>query len=111
MMWALLCVLAISSGQLLFKRAGQEIQAAGTWFAIPVLLYVAAAALVYGSTTLLWINLLRYAPLNKAYLFMAFSFIIVPLGSRAFFHEPITTGFVAGVFLIVVGLVTATVWN
>lgn len=66
------------------------------------------ALAIYGIATLLWINLLRFVDLNKAYSFMALCFIIVPIASHYFFHEAITPGYVVGASLVVIGLVIAT---
>lgn len=106
--YALVCVIAISAGQLLFKRAGMEIEAVGGWVSFKVLLTVAIALSIYGGATLLWINLLRQVDLNKAYLFMALSFVIVPVASHFVFHEAITAGYLAGTTLVAIGLVVAT---
>ncbi|NIE65473.1 EamA family transporter [Burkholderia sp. Ax-1719] len=106
--WALGCVFIISSGQLLFKKAGIEIQAAGTWFSPRALVMLFCALAIYGIATLLWINLLRFVSLNKAYLFMALCFILVPIASHFFFREAITRGYVVGAALIISGLVVAT---
>lgn len=106
--WALACVFIISSGQLLFKRAGIEIQAAGTWFSPRALVLLFCALAIYGFATLLWVNLLRFVTLNKAYLFMALCFILVPIASHFLFREAITRGYVLGTALIIVGLVVAT---
>lgn len=106
--WALACVFIISSGQLLFKKAGIEIQAAGTWYSTRALVMLFCALAIYGIATLLWINLLRYVSLNKAYLFMALCFILVPIASHFFFREAITRGYVVGAALIISGLIVAT---
>jgi drug/metabolite transporter (DMT)-like permease len=110
-LWALICVLAISGGQLLFKQAGIEIQQAGTWFSTRVVVYVGLAGIVYGLTTLLWINLLRYVPLNKAYLFMALCFVIVPIVGSLMFKESVSVGYVIGALLIISGLFVATIFG
>lgn len=105
---ALICVVTISAGQLLFKRAGLEIQGAGGWLNWRVFFIVGVAGVIYGLATLLWINLLRDVALNKAYLFMALSFVFVPVASHFIFHEPLTTGFLIGGAIVVVGLFIAT---
>lgn len=106
--YALICVIAISAGQLLFKRAGMELELVGSWMSFKVLLIVAIALGVYGAATVLWINLLRHVDLNKAYLFMALSFVAVPLASHFVFHEAITVGYIAGAAIVIVGLLVAT---
>ena len=106
--WALTCVFAIACGQLLFKKAGSEIQHAGTWFDTKALLFVGVAGILYGVTTILWISLLRYVPLNKAYNYMSLSFILVPIASTVLFREPITTGAIVGGALVVAGIIVVT---
>ena len=107
-LWAILCVAAISAGQLLFKRAGMELEAAGSWRAGRALFVVAIAMAIYGAATLLWIHLLRHVPLHKAYIFMSLSFVLVPLASYAVFREHISGAFLAGTVLIVCGVAVAT---
>lgn len=65
------------------------------------------ALFIYGIATLLWISLLRYVPLNKAYVFMALSFVLVPIASYYIFSEQITVGYWIGVALIVSGVIVA----
>ncbi len=109
--WALAAVAAISVGQVLFKTAGLEIQRAGTWLSWRALLVVGLAAVIYAAATLLWINLLRQVPLNKAYVFMALSFLLVPIASHFVFHEPLTLGHWVGTALVVAGIVATVVWD
>jgi drug/metabolite transporter (DMT)-like permease len=66
------------------------------------------ALAIYAIATLLWINLLRFVNLNRAYSFMALCFIIVPIASHFIFNERITPGYAVGTLLVVVGLVIAT---
>ncbi len=108
LLWALSCVIAISAGQLLFKVAGMEIMAVGSWESWKVLRIVGIAAIIYGLTTLLWIHLLSQVPLNKAYVIMASSFILVPLSSHFLFHEVLTIGYLIGAVIIFLGIVVAT---
>jgi len=106
--WAIACVFIIAAGQLLFKKAGMEIQIAGTWASPRVMVVVGSALFIYGLATLLWISLLRYVPLNKAYVFMALSFVLVPIASTFIFREQVTLGYWAGVALIVSGVIVAS---
>lgn len=106
--WALACAFIIAAGQLLFKKAGMEIQQAGTWNSTRALLIVFFALVIYGVATLLWINLLRFVSLNRAYTFMALCFIIVPIASHFAFRETITPGYAIGTLLVVLGLIVTT---
>jgi len=104
---AILCVIAISAGQLLFKRASIVINEAGTWMSFKVWMLVAIALAIYGTATLLWIGLLRQVELNRAYLFMALSFVIVPCASLLIYGESISIGYLAGAGMVIIGLYIA----
>ena len=71
----------------------------------PVTLGTACVALtLYGIATILWIYVLRFVPLNRAYPYMALSFPIVTLASYFIFAEKITIGVAAGITLITLGI-------
>ncbi|BAN23938.1 DMT family transporter [Caballeronia insecticola] len=106
--WTLACVFIIASGQLLFKKAGMEIQLAGTWASPRALITVGLALFIYAIATLLWINLLRFVALNRAYSFMALCFVIVPIASHFAFGETITRGYAIGTGMIICGLLVAS---
>ena len=103
-LWAIICVLAITLGQILFKRLGIEIQAGTSLFSFKVMGMALMAFSIYGGATLLWIYLLRFVPLNKAYLFMSLSFVFVPFAGHFFLNEEITFGVLVGTLLIVSGI-------
>lgn len=85
-----------------------EIQAIGSWMSWRVMVIVGSAFFIYGLATLLWISLLRYVPLNKAYVFMALSFVLVPIASFFLFKEQVSLGYWIGVGLIVSGVIVAS---
>lgn len=100
----LACVLVISAGQILFKLAAGHFDPRRP-FADPhglVLLGVALA--VYGAATLLWVMILRHAPLSRIYPLMALSFVLTPLGATLLLKEPISGGYWVGIALIMAGL-------
>jgi drug/metabolite transporter (DMT)-like permease len=105
---ALLCVLAVAVGQLLFKRVGVVLEAAGTWDNAWVLLLGSMAFGLYGASTLLWIHVLRSVELSRVYPLMALSFVLVPLASALFFGDTLSLPYFAGVLLIVAGVVLIT---
>ena len=106
---ALLCVLIIASGQFMFKVAANASKAAGTFFDFTVLAVSGGALAIYAVATVLWIVVLQDAPLSRAYPYMALSFVLVALASWMFFRESISAGQVAGLGLIVAGLVVTAV--
>ena len=77
-------------------------------FSVKVMGMAFLAFAIYGGATLLWVYLLRFVPLNKAYLFMALSFVFVPLAGYYFLAEKITFGVVIGAFLIISGIAVAS---
>jgi len=107
-LYAISCAFIIAVGQIAFKKAGLEVQSAGTWFSPRAIGTIFFALVIYAIATLLWINLLRYVNLNRAYSFMALCFIIVPIASHFIFKEHITPGYAIGTALVVIGLVVAT---
>lgn len=102
---AIVCVAMIAAGQILFKVAAGALKSAGTFLDGAVFAAVGAALAIYGAATLLWIVLLQHAPLNRLYAYMALSFVFVAAASWFLFSERIGPGHLAGLGLIVAGLV------
>jgi drug/metabolite transporter (DMT)-like permease len=67
-------------------------------------LIFAAAAALYGASTLAWIVALRSIPLSQAYLFMALGFVIVPVAAHFIFGEPLNSRLLVGAALICIGI-------
>lgn len=102
----LLCVLGISSGQILFKQAamfGSTKQGLIDAWVLSPWIWIAGA--VYCIATVLWIYVLRFAPLSVAYPFMALAFVIVPIGSRVAFGDHLGSTQILGAFVIAGGVV------
>jgi drug/metabolite transporter (DMT)-like permease len=97
------CVLAISSGQLLFKVSATAIPHASLRdiIQLPSLL---GALTIYGMATAGWIWQLQHIELSRAYPFMALSFVMVPLLSALVLKETIDAGYWAGTLMIVGGI-------
>ncbi len=101
---ALVCVVLISTGQILFKFAAQSWRAAGTLADARTAGFVLAALALYGGATILWIWLLQHAPLGRLYPYMALSFVFVAAAGALLFGEPIAARYWAGLGLIVTGV-------
>jgi drug/metabolite transporter (DMT)-like permease len=103
-----LCVLMISSGQVLFKSAAlQTASATGVierWLNTPLII----ALVIYGVATLLWIWVLRHTSLSLAYPMFALAFLIVPLLAHFFLQEPVSIKTFIGGALIIAGVLVAT---
>lgn len=99
----------IASGQILFKITSLRVPATGSLklSLVAILLdpVFLCALFLYGFATLLWIYVLKAVPLAQAYSFMALTFVLVPLLAFSFLGETLTLKYLAGVLLIVGGLV------
>ncbi|MBV7540328.1 4-amino-4-deoxy-L-arabinose-phospho-UDP flippase [Acidovorax sp. sic0104] len=102
---AILCVLGIAAGQILFKYSALAINQAGSMFAIQPLLYLAATMALYGVTSIGWVLILRHAELGKVYPIMALAFVFVPIASHFLFGERFSPGYFAGATMIAAGIV------
>ena len=102
-----LCVVGISLGQMLFKKAAQSITVTTDWQHWVFNGWLIAALALYGITTLVWIWVLRHAPLHLAYPFMGLAFLIVPCLGWLFLGEPIHIQTIVGGALILIGIAIA----
>ena len=105
---ALLCVLGIAIGQVLFKVGANALNASGGRLASTGGLVLAAALALYAVATLAWIWVLQRSELGKAYPFMALAFILVPIASHFVFGESFSWRYAVGCALLVAGVVLTT---
>lgn len=70
--------------------------------------WIVSALLAAFLASFCWMAAMTKLQLSHAYPFMGLTFVLVLLGSGFFFQEPITTLKIAGVALIVLGLVVAS---
>jgi drug/metabolite transporter (DMT)-like permease len=109
---ALLAAYAIgmSGGQVLFKLAADV---AGDRIGVPIgrqflllfcNLYFLLAVVLYAALAPLWVWILSFTPLSRAYPFVALAFVLTPLCGAALFDETISPGLVAGLGFILFGL-------
>ena len=66
------------------------------------------ALVTYVALLLVWTWILGFVPLNRAYPFVGLSFIWTAMAGAVFFDERLSAGNVAGLALIVCGVVLAT---
>ena len=101
--------LGMAGGQLLFKAAALRLPARGGFaerlLSLPHNGYFLAAFLAYVALALVWLWVLSFTPLSRAYLFVALSFALVPLAAALMFGEPLSGRFLLGAVLTVCGLV------
>ena len=101
---AVLCVLGIAGGQILFKLSAASLQRVGL-LDIQTLTTLFIAFALYGVTTIAWVWVLQKIDLGKAYPLMAMAFVLVPIGSHFVFGERFSTQYFIGVALIMAGIV------
>lgn len=105
----LACVALIAGGQVLFKlaaRAGEASSAGFPWDILNAWLLVALA--VYGVATLLWVWVLKSLPLNLAYPFVGFAFVLVPVLAALVLGETLDWRHLAGGALIAAGVAVSS---
>jgi len=99
---------AMAGGQLLFKTAALRGSGDGPLGErIAGLLlngYFFAALLLYGALTVLWVWILSFTPLSRAYPFVALSFALTPALGGFLFAEPLPMRLVVGIVLVLCGL-------
>lgn len=101
---AILCVLGIAAGQILFKMSATALQAAGSFFDLRTASILFSAFALYGITTIGWVWVLQKLPLGRAYPIMALAFILVPIGSHLVFGERFQPLYFVGVAFIALGI-------
>lgn len=104
---AVLCVVGIAAGQIMFKLSASSLQRAGTFFDMKTLLILGSAFALYGLTTIAWVWVLQKIDLGKAYPLMAMAFVLVPIGSYFVLGERFQTQYFIGVLFIMFGIVLA----
>lgn len=104
----LIVVGMISAGQALLKLSSsslpQESLTIAGILAFVLDPYFLAAIANYVTVFFLWIWVLRYADLSKAYPFLALTFAVVPLIGIVFFGERASFPLVIGIALILTGV-------
>lgn len=98
----------MSGGQVLFKMAALRGAVDGPLSerltAMMFNRFFTAAVLLYGALTVLWVWILNFTPLSRAYVFVALAFAVTPLLGAFVFAEPISVRLVIGIGLIFCGL-------
>ncbi len=104
---AILCVLGIAIGQILFKLSATSWQRTGNLFDIQTITILFFALALYGLATIAWVWVLQKIELGRVYPLMALAFVLVPLGSHLFLGERFQFQYFLGVTLIMVGIILA----
>jgi drug/metabolite transporter (DMT)-like permease len=111
---ALLAAYAVgmSGGQVLFKLAALRAGAAGgLWerlLGLAFNVYFLCALVLYGGFAILWVWILSFIPLSRAYPFVALAFALTPLLGGLLFGDTISLRLIAGIVFILCGLFLVT---
>jgi drug/metabolite transporter (DMT)-like permease len=116
--WLTAYAAGMAGGQLLFKLAAQRLAASGSTGAVGVVggrlmelagnAYFYLAFGLYCGLAVLWVWLLTFTPLSRAYPFVALAFAITPLLGGLLFGEPINLRLGLGILAILTGLFLVT---
>lgn len=104
---ALICVLGIAGGQILFKLCASAFEKTGNFLDPRALFILFLAFALYGVTTIAWVWVLQKVELGKVYPLMALAFVLVPIGSHLLFGERFQTQYFIGVAIIITGIIIA----
>lgn len=99
------CIVSLSFAQVLFKQVSLNYNKTGALLSVGVLGIFLVAAFLYAVSTGLWLWILRFVELTKAYPYFALSFAIVPLLGAWIFNETLSLRYGLGVLMIVAGVV------
>jgi undecaprenyl phosphate-alpha-L-ara4N flippase subunit ArnE len=99
-------VMALSFGQVLFKRASGQISFDGEGSILSFILNptLLLALCVYGIATVAWLYVIKDVQLSTAYPMAALAFIVVPILSHFLLGEPLTLRTAIGAVIIMVGV-------
>ncbi|WP_454696913.1 EamA family transporter [Achromobacter aegrifaciens] len=104
---AVICVIGIAVGQILFKLSAASLKQTGSFFDPKTLVMLFTAFALYGLTTVAWVWVLQKIDLGRVYPLMAMAFVLVPIGSHLFLGERFQPQYFVGVALIVIGIIVA----
>jgi drug/metabolite transporter (DMT)-like permease len=110
---AISTMILMSLGQVLLKSLAMKLAILPTSGAnwrneVPSFLALGAGILItYVVVLSCWLYVLKELDLNRAFAFVALTFIFVPLFSYLILHEKITIGAIVGSLLIITGIVVS----
>ncbi len=104
---SLASTLGISIGQILFRVSAQRIDPQRLIASTLGNPWLWAGLVVYAVATLLWLQVLRTAPLSRVYPLIALAFVVVPLLDTLLLGETLRPQSLIGGAIIVVGVAVA----
>lgn len=101
----ILTVIALSTGQILFKLASSSFDLSPQNLINSVLnVKLIGALTVYFFATVMWLLVLKATPLRVAYPFVALAFVIVPVMAHFLLGESLKWNTFAGAAIIAIGV-------
>jgi drug/metabolite transporter (DMT)-like permease len=100
--------IGMAGGQILFKLAAVNLNGNGIAARLLSLthnFYFLSALVLYGALSLLYVWILTFTPLSRAYPFVALAFALTPALAAWLFGEPVSFRLIMGISLILCGLV------
>ena len=98
----------MAGGQLLYKgaalRYASEAPLGERLLSLVQNVYFLAAIVLYVALTVLWVWILTFTPLSRAYPFVALAFAVTPLLAGFVFGEAVTARLMLGIGFILCGL-------
>ena len=104
---AVLCVVGLAVGQILFKVSATSLSETGSYLALKTFTTLFVAMTLYAITSIAWVWVLQKVELGRVYPLMALAFVLVPLASHFVFGERFQPQYFIGVAMIMVGIVVA----
>jgi len=104
---AILCVISLAIGQILFKIGALALTESGSFFAMKPAATLFAAMCLYIITSVAWVWLLQKVELGRIYPLMALVYVLVPLGSHFVFGERFQLPYFIGIGVIMMGVIIA----
>jgi drug/metabolite transporter (DMT)-like permease len=102
----------MSGGQVLFKMAALRYVAEGgvgeRLLGLVCNIYFVTALVFYAGYAILWVWILSFTPLSRAYPFVALAFALTPLLGAMLFGETISLRLIVGLLFILCGLFIVT---
>jgi drug/metabolite transporter (DMT)-like permease len=86
------------------KKAAVAYAGAGSALSSAVLWPLGVGFALYAVSSLMWVWLLQYMPLSRAYPYIAIAFVLVPIAGWWAFDEPLDARYCMGVLLIIGGI-------
>lgn len=107
---SLLC-LSLAAGQVCFKLAADQSDEAGNPLAlykVAISVPMVSACILYATSIVIYVFLLRRIPLSQAYLFSIAGAAIVPFIAASVFKEPLSINYIIGAVLVITGVSIST---